>query len=235
MTSATEFFSAGWEAYRAIVEHDYLWHVMANDALRRTIDDRFGSQTPIRFLDLACGDADSTTRMLKDRAISRYVGVDQSAPALKTAADNVQQLRCEVELVPTDFVAYLETTQEGFDVIYIGLSAHHLGEAGLPRFFTAVRRCLTPSGFFAAFEPFTLPDETRDEHVERLCAIIDQFWVKMTPTQRASVSAHIRASDHPIALERWNALAVSAGLRPAEAPMKSPDRVSQLVVHGIAP
>jgi SAM-dependent methyltransferase len=235
VSSATEFFSAGWEAYQAIVEHDYLWHVMANDALRRTIDSRFGPQKPIRFLDLACGDAASTTRMLKDRAISRYVGVDQSAPALKTAALNVQQLRCEAELVPADFVAYLETTIERFDVIYVGLSAHHLGKAGLPRFFAAVRRCLAPSGFFAAFEPFTLPDETRDEHVERLCAIIDQFWIKMTPAQRAAVSAHIRASDHPIPLEFWNTFARNAGLTPAEVPMKSPDRVSQMVVHGLTP
>jgi cyclopropane fatty-acyl-phospholipid synthase-like methyltransferase len=226
-----EFFSAGWQAYRAIVEHDYLWHNLANHALRQEIDRRFGPQTPVSFLDLACGDAASTSRVLRERPLKRYVGVDQSEPALAAAAENVRRLGTEATLVTADFVEYLEATREQFDVIYIGLSAHHLGGPGLPRFFAAVRRCLTPKGILLAFEPFTLPDESRDDHVERLCAIIDHFWVKMTPDQRGQVAAHIRASDYPIAEAKWNSLAVAAGLSPAVVAMRTPDRISQLVAH----
>jgi cyclopropane fatty-acyl-phospholipid synthase-like methyltransferase len=229
-----EFFSSGWQAYRATVEHDYLWHALMTDGLRKQIDSRFGAAAPIRFLDLACGDAVSTTRVLKDRPLARYVGVDQSAPALATAATNVKHLHTEVELVTADYVDYVESATEKFDVIYVGLSAHHLGEPGLPRFLAGVRKCLTPNGIFAAFEPFTLPDETRQEHVERICAIIGQFWTNMNPDYCRQVSSHIRACDFPISLERWNTIARQAGLSAASVAVRTPDRLSQLVVHEIA-
>ncbi|MGL6097524.1 MAG: hypothetical protein ACRC7O_17215, partial [Fimbriiglobus sp.] len=58
-TSAPDFFTAGWAVYRLIVEHDYLWHAAAGRALRGLLDERFPAGTPVRFLDLACGDADT--------------------------------------------------------------------------------------------------------------------------------------------------------------------------------
>lgn len=226
-----KFFSAGWQAYEAIVVYDYLWHNLANQALLEQIARRFGPTTPVSFLDLACGDAASTSRVLRDRPLKRYVGVDQSTPALASAARNVERLRTETSLVTADYVEYLETARERFDVIYIGLSAHHLGVPGLPRFFAAARRRLADNGVLVAFEPFTLPDETRDEHVERLCKIIEHFWIKMTPEHRGQVSAHIRASDYPIPQSKWDELAVAAGLSPALVAMQTPDRISQVVVH----
>ncbi len=179
----TDFFATAWAAYQVVVEHDYLWHAMVNEALRKLMDERFGSQMPIRFLDLACGDAASTSRVLASRPMARYVGVDRSGQALAAAEANVKRLATNVELVATDYVEFLEQCGEQFDVIYVGLSSHHLKDVDLPRFFSAIRRCLAPNGIFAAYEPFTLPDETREMHIERLCAIVDQFWVQMTAEQ----------------------------------------------------
>lgn len=229
-----DLFSAAWAAYRAVVEHDYLWHRMAGAALRWLIDRRFGPDAPVRFLDLACGDAGPACQLLAGRPLAGYVGVDRSGPALAAAAANVRELGAAAELVAADFVDYLEGAAERFDVVYVGLSAHHLGEDRLPRLFAAVRRCLTPGGLFAAYEPFTLPDETRDEHVERLCAVMDHFWVKMSADQRGLVMDHIRANDLPVPLTRWESLAAAAGLGPARVPMKSPDRLCLLVAHAPA-
>jgi SAM-dependent methyltransferase len=228
-----DFFATRWTAYQAVVEHNYLWHSMVNVALARLIDERLG-QIPIRFLDLACGDAASTSNVLVDRRLARYVGVDRSLQALAAAKANVKNLAASSELITADYVDYLESCREQFDVIYVGLSSHHLDEAGLPRLFSAIRRCLAPNGFFAAFEPFTLPDETRAEHVERLCAIIDHWWVKMTLDQREEVKAHIRANDYPLPLDKWNAIATSVGLSPAHVAAKTPDRISMVVAHGLA-
>jgi SAM-dependent methyltransferase len=226
-----DFFATRWTAYQAVVEHDYLWHALVNDALAKLIDDRLG-KVPIRFLDLACGDAASTSRVLAKRTLARYVGVDRSLQALDAAKTNVKNLASSVELITADYVDYLERCREQFDVIYVGLSSHHLDDTGLPRLFSAIRRCLAPNGFFGAFEPFILPDETREEHIERLCAIIDHWWVKMKPEQRGEVKAHIRANDYPLPLETWNAIATKAGLSPAYVAAKTPDRISMVVAHG---
>jgi SAM-dependent methyltransferase len=227
-----DFFATRWTAYQAVVEHDYLWHAMVNDALAKLIDERLGHR-PIRFLDLACGDAASTSRVLTKRTISRYVGVDRSLQALAAAEANVKDLATSVELITADYVDYLESCREQFDLIYIGLSSHHLDDASLPRLFSAITRCLAANGFFAAFEPFILPDETREEHIERLCTIIDHWWVKMTPDQREEVKAHIRANDHPLQLDKWDAIAANAGLSPAYVAAKTPDRISMVVAHGV--
>jgi SAM-dependent methyltransferase len=234
-TAATaEFFASSWTAYQAIVEHDYLWHAMASDALRKHIDNRFGPSTPIRFLDLACGDAASTTRMLTDRPLARYVGVDQSVPALAAAKQNVERLRTTPELIVADFLDFLRVSRESFDVIYIGLSAHHIGEAGLPRFLEAIRRRLSPNGFFAAYEPFLMHDEVQQDYIDRFTAIAMTLWVKMTPEQRALVCNHVATCDFPTHLETWSTLAEKAGMRQARVAFKSPDFMCWLVVHELA-
>jgi len=226
--SDTDIFTAAWESYRTMVQCDYLWHSMVMDSLE-TMLDRFTE--PVHFLDLACGDAEQTTKLLQSKSIGRYVGVDRSEPALAIAAENVMRLSTQTELVTADFVEFLEGTDERFEVIYVGLSAHHLGEAGLPRFFKAVRRCLTPTGVFAAYEPFLLPDEVRQDYADRFALIANKLWVEMTVEQRARVNAHVREFDFPLTLTQWNEIARVAGLSHASTLMKTPDRISMLVSH----
>lgn len=229
-----DFFATTWQTYQTVVEHDYLWHAMAGEALRKIIDQSFRDR-PIRFLDLACGDAASTSRVLADHPLAKYIGVDRSRQALTAADQHVKAFGAKVDLVEADYVDFLARCDETFDVIYVGLSSHHLDDAGLPRMFAGVRRCLAKNGVFAAFEPFLLSDEIREDHIERLCTIIDHWWVKMSTQQLEGIKAHIRANDHPIPIDRWNAMANDAGLGPASIAMKTPDRISMLVVHGGQP
>src|SRR5208337_694383 len=217
-----DLFTAGWAVYRAVLESDYLWHGMASQALGDLIEEHFGGDVPIRFHDLACGDAETTSRLLSNRPGARYVGVDRSPQALAAATARVANLGPRAELVTADFVDFLEVRDDQFDVIYVGLSAHHLREAGLGRFFAAIVRRLAPSGLFAAYEPFTLPDETRDEHIDRLCQIVDHNWLGMSDEQRIACKAHVRENDHPISLRQWNLLATAGGLCPARTVLKTP-------------
>jgi len=231
--AVADLFTAGWAAYRAVLKSDYLWHGMASQALGELIEEHFGGDVPIRFLDLACGDAETTSRLLRNRPRARYVGVDRSPQALAAATTRVANLGPRAELVTADFVDFLEVRDDQFDVIYVGLSAHHLREAGLRRFFAAIVRRLTPSGVFAAYEPFTLPDETRDEHIDRLCQIVDHSWLNLSAEHRATVKTHVRENDYPIALRQWNLLASAGGLCPARTVLKTPDRLYQLVAHSL--
>ena len=224
--TAADFFVDAWAVYRLIVEHDYLWHSQVGATLGGVMPDR-----PVRFLDLACGDADTTSRALAGRSVGRYVGVDRSPDALAAAARNGAGLGCPVEFAEGDYLEYLESARDEFDVIYVGMSAHHLDEDRLGRFFAAARPRLTAGGVLAAYEPFLLPDETRGEHIDRLCMIVDKYFVGMTPAQRLLTTTHIRGNDLPVTLARWDELAVAAGFGPARRLYKSPDRLYEFVVH----
>ena len=235
-----DLFLQGWQNYRLILEFDYLWHQMAADTLERVVANRSDHVGPFRFLDLACGDAATTASVLSRITASAskhtpsgidYVGVDNSPMALAEAARTTFRAGIKPGFVESDFVEFLRSGESRFDLIYVGMSAHHLGLARLPEFFAGVRARLTPGGLFVAFETFCLPDEVRDEHLERLHAIIRKFWIRMPQAARDNVIAHTTECDFPVTLADWNAAAGKAGLNPGQFVMKTPDRISAMVVH----
>jgi cyclopropane fatty-acyl-phospholipid synthase-like methyltransferase len=233
-----DLFQQGWKNYRLILEYDYLWHGMAADALERLIADRIDRPGVLRFLDLACGDS-ATTSMVLNRIAERrptssrivYLGVDNSRIALAEAGRTRFVAGIEPTFVESDFVEFLKSGDSRFDVIYVGMSAHHLGLGRLPEFFAAVRERLSPGGLFVAFETFCLPDETRDEHMARLHAIVRNFWIRMPQSARDHVIAHTTECDFPVTVADWNEGASQAGLGPGKIVMKSPDRLSAMIVH----
>lgn len=121
-----ELFTKGWNAYQAIVEHDYLWHSMAATALNQWLSEHYGNDISFSFLDLACGDSSTTSGVLQNFPNVIYTGVDSSSAALNEASRNTRQIANQ-NLVEADYLDFLAAGQEKYDVIYIGLAAHHLG------------------------------------------------------------------------------------------------------------
>jgi SAM-dependent methyltransferase len=224
-------FTTGWRAYKAILDYDYLWHSMAAAELNRQLLERFGRDRPFTFLDLACGDAWVTAGVLKDFPLAKYTGVDSSREALKEAERYVGQLGPGRRLEISDYLEFLENATENFDVIYVGLVAHHLGEAGLARFFRGVKKRLAPGGVLMAYETFLLADETRDEHTGRLCRMIRQFWSEMPQEYRQFVVDHVTTSDFPVSFQVWNEKATREGLGAMRVLTKTPDRLLAFALH----
>ena len=63
--AAAELFETEWQAYRKVVDNNYLFHREAYGALAGILGER---RTPFRFLDIACGDASATVGALKGQA-----------------------------------------------------------------------------------------------------------------------------------------------------------------------
>lgn len=131
-----DLFQQGWQNYRLVLEHDYLWHRLAAAELTRTLMHRTGLPAAPRFLDLACGDAATSARVLSDIGSIRaaqghpciqYMGVDSSPMALAQSAQTPFGEGVEASFVETDFVDFLRSGHSRFDVIYVGMLAHHLG------------------------------------------------------------------------------------------------------------
>src|SRR5262245_777445 len=119
---AVEAFCGEWPVYAKAVDHDYFSHRAAAEVLHRFLAAEF--DRPFRFLDLACGAARLAVAALHGTRVCHYRGIDLSEPARAAAREAVQSLPCPAELVRADLVDAVRG--ETADVIWVGLSVHHL-------------------------------------------------------------------------------------------------------------
>ena len=126
MSEAVHAFFSQWDIYRLCIEHNTLHHREVGEILRREL---LARTEPFTFLDLACGDAYLTAAALSGTKVSSYTGVDFSSPAIALAAEKTATLHHPRRFHEQDFTHFLSDNNETFDVIYLGLSLHHLETA----------------------------------------------------------------------------------------------------------
>ena len=213
MSDPVHTFFSQWEIYRLCIEHNTLHHREVGAILRREL---LARTAPFTFLDLACGDADLTATALRDTAISAYTGVDFSAPAVALAANKIAELGCPRTLHEADFNDFLRDNKEQFDVIYLGLSLHHLDTATKREMMTHLRRATAPGGTFYLFEPILHDGENREGYVARWAAAMDGPYDPFPAAARAALREHVRESERPESADEYLAAAREAGFRRGE-------------------
>jgi ubiquinone/menaquinone biosynthesis C-methylase UbiE len=199
-----------WQIYRRVLELDYLHHRDAYAALARVLADR---TQPFSFLDLGAGDAVCTTRVLASLSVARYEAVDLSAIALKLAEENAAALACPKTFTHADFVERVGAGGEPFDVIFVGLSLHHLPARDKRAFFLKLRALLADGGSFFCYEPIREPDESRDAVLARWWRHVEATWTELTPAETASVKEHVFGNDYPEPVADFEAMARAGGFR----------------------
>lgn len=206
-----QFFDQ-WEIYRKVVEHNYLHHREAYAAVSASLR---GIPAPFSFVDLGAGDASWTGPSLVPCRLSRYEAVDLSAVALALAEHNLQALDCAKIFTQSDFFAYLKDRTEPCDILFIGLSLHHLQEPDKRVFFSHARRLLSERGRLIFYEPIREPEETRDAVLARWWEDACQ-WAELTLEELQKVKNHVFGYDYPEPLELFQEMAAEAGFRDSQ-------------------
>lgn len=207
-----DFFN-GWNLYRRIVEHDYLCHHSAKHALSEWLD---GLARPFSFLDLGCGDASFSAEVLAGRPVTSYTGIDISPVALDLAREYTSQIAAPVSLMPGDFLTGAGSLPGSYDVIYIGLSLHHLSRPEKEFFFGELRRRTAPGGSLLVYDPILSPGEVREAFMGRWVDHAKWTWKDLTIEELDGAVEHVTTSDFPEEITTLNRMAVSAGFQPAE-------------------
>jgi len=212
-SAAVQAFFNGWSLYRRIVDNDYLCHRSVRQALAAWLD---GFGRPFSFLDLGCGDAEFSSGILKGRPLRSYTGIDLSPVALDLAAQNTRDLPFPCSLQAGDFLTSLSTLPEHYDIIYIGLSLHHLSRREKEFFFGALRRKLAPGGVLLVFDPVLTPGESRESYMGRWVDHAQWSWSALTVEEIEGAVEHVTTSDFPEEISTLNRMAVAAGFTPAD-------------------
>ena len=213
MSEAVHTFFSQWEIYRLCIEHNTLFHREVGEILRRELAAR---AEPFTFLDLACGDTDLTAAALRGTKVSAYTGVDFSAPALTLAADKISELGCPRSLHEADFTEFLRTNDENFDVIYLGLSLHHLERETKRETMKHLRRATAPGGTFYMFEPILHGGEGREGYVQRWADAMDGPYDPFPAAARNALRNHVTESERPESIEEYVTSAREAGFTNGE-------------------
>ena len=217
---SVEFFRKSWNAYRKILEGNYMSHVEAYSALREVLT----AERPdaFSFLDLACGDAYYSSRTLEGLPVSDYTGVDLARGALELAKEELKRLDCNIELKVGDFSDLKNLIEKPHKVIWLGLSLHHLKTQDKEKFMNHARGALTENGTFLIYEPLFLDGEDRAGYNLRIEEIIRNRWFSLSQEEVETLLDHIRTTELPETVETWIELGRKAGFSSAEIIYKDP-------------
>jgi len=171
---AMQTFRHQWQVYSKVVDNDYLSHQAVSAVLHRELVAEVNR--PFRFLDLACGDARLTVAALQGTPVIHYHGIDLSAPALALARQTVEALTCPVELEQGDFVSAMRERPEPADVVWIGLSLHHLQMPDKQVLMREVRAAIGDGGRFLIYEPVRYEGESRPAYLDRFEQTAHSTW-----------------------------------------------------------
>ena len=210
---AVRAFFDGWSLYRRIVDHDYLCHRSAREALSSWLD---GIDRPFSFLDLGCGDSSFSAEILKGRPLASYTGMDISPVALDLARENTRDLAVPITLITDDFLTRTGSLPGSYDVIYIGLSLHHLSRAEKEFFFGELRGRIAPGGSLLIYDPILSPGEVRDVFMGRWVDHAKWTWKALSIEEIEGAVEHVTTSDFPEEIGTLNRMAVNTGFQPAE-------------------
>jgi SAM-dependent methyltransferase len=225
MSEAVHAFFSQWDIYRLCIEHNTLFHREIGEILRRELR---AKTEPFTFLDLACGDADLTATALQNTNVCAYTGVDFSAPALALAANKIAELGCPRTLHEADFTDFLRNSQATHDIIYLGLSLHHLERETKRTMMPHLRRATAPGGTFYLFEPILHDRENREGYVERWTAAMNGPYDPFPPAAREALRAHVRESERPESPEEYQSSARDAGFHTGEILFTDPSNFYSL-------
>jgi SAM-dependent methyltransferase len=205
---AMQTFRHQWQVYAKAVEEDYFSHRAVREVLHCVLAEL---ERPFRFLDLACGDARTTVAALRGTKVSRYHGIDLSAPALELARQAVAALECPAELEQADFVAALRSRQTRADVVWIGLSLHHLQTPDKQALMCDARATVGKQGLFLIYEPTCGEGECRAAYLDRFERTCRDAWTALAPDEWRTILEHVRAADLPESRSVWEELGRAAG------------------------
>ena len=109
-----------------------------------------------------------------------------------------------------DFVKGLRDWQHPADVVWIGLSLHHLLAPAKAETLRDIRRIVGPGGRLLIYEDASPDGESREEWLQRGDAQ-EPYWPAYSRREWMMVNHHVHASDFPETDSAWHALGKNAG------------------------
>jgi SAM-dependent methyltransferase len=164
------------------------------------LDQFAGSRTPLRILDIGCGDGEALRKIArwaqKRRIEVRLTGLDLNPETIGIAKE--MSANCPIEFVCANIFAY--EPEESFDLIVSSLFAHHLGDEELARVIRWMEHNARQGWFVNDLSRAEIP-----YHLLRLLTKVTRLHRLVQHDGPVSIARAFRPDD-------WRRLCVAAGL-----------------------
>jgi len=161
--------------------------------------------------------------------------MDCSPVALKLAEQNLSEAHFSRRLVQGDFFRDLTSLSGSFDVVFIGLSLHHLPALDKGKFLASLRPRINPGGGLVFFEPAFQEGELRADYMERFSSHAHASFSSMSPEQIREMVVHVTGADFPESPSRFCQLATEAGFASADMIYSDEDQLLAMIACGTLP
>lgn len=216
-----------WQLYKKVMDNNYLHHLETYAILHDFLSSHF--KNPFSIIDLGCGDASFMAHALQHTKVWKYAGVDISRIALEMARKSMASLDCEKLFLNQDLIAFMNRCHHDADIIWMGLSFHHLSLAEKDSFVSRCNRALTKGGFLMVFDPVMRDYEGRDEFLNRWWDLNQRDWRALSVRERQSLRQHVFLSDFPESLNTFMEMGKENGFSRVFSPYCDPDEIYRLV------
>lgn len=214
-TQAVSSFFQGWLRYWKAVDENYMGHREVYARLNRFLKENHPE--PFSLLDCGCGDSSYMVKGLAGTAIAHYTGVDISENALNLARQNLEGLGFSLELISGDYAELITTLPIEPDIIWIGLSLHHLSRENKGAFLRECRKHLKHNHcHMLFFEELAREGESREAYLDRWWTFCESDWTVMGEGDKQSFREYAMTSDFPEPLSKYQSLARDAGFHGAD-------------------
>jgi len=211
---STEIFISSWMIYRKIIENNNMSHREGYDKLRDILIKEM--RRPFSFVDLACGDAYYSSKVLQQTRATEYIGIDVSEQALTLARKEFEGTDIEARFERADFINFERVIETPADVIWIGFSLHHLDTPDKLQFMHKAKKALSSDGVFIIYEPILLEGEDKSMYFKRFKQTFDIHWRGLTKEEGESLLEHVRESEKPETPQDWIKMGYEAGFSKVE-------------------
>ncbi|MTH99696.1 class I SAM-dependent methyltransferase [Roseibium sp. RKSG952] len=213
-------FEKEFGVYKHLVEMNGLNFQEVADLIRATCQTEL--KPGFTFIDLACGDSALMSQGLSTTSIAQYSGVDVSADALRLASHNLMDVPFKSTLEQQDMLDALAGMRGEADMIWCGLSVHHLGTDRKLEFMELARKALVPGGLLMIYEPVLDEDCSLPDFNARLLPILQARWAALEEGEFNYIWQHILDCDLPETAAMWLDLGLRAGYSSAEVVFSEP-------------
>lgn len=215
-----------WRTYEKMIAHNYVSHRTVYANLHRFLLEHYSY--PFTLFDLGCGNGAFIAQALENTTVAAYYGVDISNIALELAGKNLKALRCKKHFVCDDF---MHTMQQDIpaDIVWIGLSLHHLPSEEKKVFIQRCRALLKPKGCLMLFDPMLQEGETREGFLERWWQVCQTYWTALSKREKESIYKHTKSADFPEMFGTYKTMGYTCGFARVESLFSDPTGIYEII------